>query len=310
MQDLQNRLMSFTDGVGGSWSILVARPGEYAEDETNQSYMMASLSKLAILLYILDNWDSSTLIRKFGNPGIVTLEPRHLLNSSGQPIGGTGILRHFKPGLKLHIYDVVRLMVVESDNVAAAILLSYINGGQAEVVQYLTTEYTLSRVGLTKRTDRFFESDVATATEMFTIWSLVWDRIHGLRALGWSNLDEAFKRSHFRAGFKYPDSPGGLLYGRPVTAAAMLTGKLGIPALQKELIQRVLSRPMSFVATKEGALDWEGEAFRHEVGAFPIRKGEVILVGVFSRSRQLGYSPDHPAWLMNRRIAKEVCNSR
>jgi beta-lactamase class A len=110
----QNLLKTIKD-ADGVWGMMVKRIGQNTEFEYNSDleFPAASVGKVPIALYIFHLVDSGEERLE----QIFEIEKKYYL-------GGTGILQFLKPDLKLALKDIIKLMLIKSDNTAAKFLVS------------------------------------------------------------------------------------------------------------------------------------------------------------------------------------------
>lgn len=258
-------------------SIIVERDGErIVSIRPNDRYEMASTANISLAYYTVSMIDRGELDPE--EP--LTLKKHHKR-------GGTGILRNFRAGFGLTLLEALQIMLVESDNTAANVLLDFV-GGQQVVNEWLR-EAGFAETGLTDRDDRLYESDVASAENMFSIF-----RAFMARPL--TDVQEkcraALCRSHYVNGLLYHvRRHERLLVGYSAKwitlqlRARMSAGFLSWQARQSRLLNEAIHGPMGNQwATKEGILPhYEGVDYLHELGArFVGAPRGSLTVGVFS----------------------------
>jgi beta-lactamase class A len=110
-----SKLLTIIKNADGVWGMLVKRIGQDAEFEYNAEveFPAASIGKVPIALYIFHLIDHSEA--HLGQ--IFEIKKKYYL-------GGTGILQFLKPNLKLPLEDIIKLMLIKSDNTAAKFLAS------------------------------------------------------------------------------------------------------------------------------------------------------------------------------------------
>lgn len=238
------------------------------EYESDAPMMAASIAKLGIALYAAELVASR-----------MTRWSKRLVLKEEHKRGGTGVLRHFPAGTPLSLRQAVMLMLAESDNTAANVVLGHV-GPQAMVDNWLRSR-GIGATGLVPRRDRRYESGKMSARDALNILLLIdreapllleWMRrshsVDGLRGdlERHSRWDRAhYLRSGALGGFVPPVSPA-LHLGRPV-------------------VEYAARRPQSPVAAnKEGLLEWEGHRYRHDAARIGLAPGRpYLLIAAFTR---------------------------
>lgn len=260
--------------ASGTYSVIVKTQHYPQKIKVNPEaeYEAASTSKLSIAYVVLEMIELGEL-----DPSYPSLELKKHHKRTG-----TGILRHFGNGFTLSPETALYLLLMESDNTAANLLLEKI-GGQSEVNSRMRS-LDFAETGLTDRDDNLFESGVASAEGMFAVFERFMYQTHDTES-GRSCL-RALKDSHFVEGFRRTErvTPHNV---RPTALRARLLGLSGQQRLQHRLLREFLRCQItrSQVLSKEGILpDYEGKSYLHELGCF--HKGRarapLTLAAVFS----------------------------
>lgn len=261
----------------GTYSVIV-ETSHHAPIRINAEaeYEMASISKLSIALVVLEMIESGEL-----SPYRWSLELKEYHKRKG-----TGILRYFGNGFILDPQTALQLLLMESDNTAANLLLEKI-GGQSEVNSRMRS-YGFTETGLADRDDNLFESDVATAEGMFTVFE------HFIRKAPDTESGrvclQALKDSHFVDGFRRCEhEPPHNIKIKLIALQARFFGFFRQQGPQANFLTYFLNYRTSHsqVLSKEGMLpDFEGRSYLHEIGCFhrfnPIVKDPLTMVAVFS----------------------------
>lgn len=243
----------------------------------------ASLAKNAIALsYLLGLLDGG-----FSPEDKIELEEHHKLTSNGVPIGGTGILKHFKPGLQLSLMQYLELMIVESDTVAANVLVSYFPEYQEGINDTVSGALgrAMMRTGLLHSDNPHYGSGVASPVELWRVWQKLWqlllthDPSSRLNEQLRGQVRDAYLRSHFCDGFRALEHLGSKYRGKLLHVACRNAETRA--GRQEEIVDAVLARDKSEIAAKEGHLAYEGVRYWHELGIAFLDNGPVIM-GVFS----------------------------
>lgn len=244
---------------------------------------MASTSKLSIASVVLEMIESNEL-----DPYRLSLELKEYHKRKG-----TGILRHFGNGFTLNPETALRLLLMESDNTAANLLLEKI-GGQSEVNSRMRS-HGFTETGLADRDDNLFESDVATAEGVFAIFTRFIRKAPDTES-GRVCL-QALKDSHFVEGFRRCEREASHNV-KPIILRARLLGLFRRQQPQDHLLRNFLNyqTSQSQVLSKEGTLpDYQGRSYLHELGCFHRfnnpAKAFLTMAAVFSSGTpEEGYS--------------------
>lgn len=115
INSISSSLKDLLKGFGGVWGAYVkdlengAVVFEFNQDE---AFPAASLSKIAIAMSVFSQVDK----------GVISFDD-NLSLVEDYKLGGSGVLKHLKSGLNLSLLDVVKLMLLVSDNTAAKMLV-------------------------------------------------------------------------------------------------------------------------------------------------------------------------------------------
>jgi len=237
----------------------------------NEKVRTASTIKLPIMAAVFRavaagraNWDETITLRE------------------EDKVSGSGVLREFSNGLKLPLRDVVRMMIVVSDNTATNMVIERITADAVNA--------EMDRYGL-------------TATRCMR------------KVLGDGN---ALKEpGGFSAAGKLPENKryglGSTTPKEMVTLLAKLDrGEVVSQAASREMIA-ILKRQQykdgigrhlddEWVASKSGALD----ALRSDVALVYAPKGRVALAVTVDDMPRIDYSPDNPGNILISNLAKTV----
>lgn len=126
MRYVQQRIEALCDAAGGSWGIMLMdldNGSSWGMNET-QPYTAASIMKIPIMATVLQAHESG----KFQLGDKLILKKEDL-------VGGAGVLQHMTPGTELTVYDLMMLMIIQSDNTATNILVDLV--GIKTIQQYL-----------------------------------------------------------------------------------------------------------------------------------------------------------------------------
>lgn len=133
MQKLIENVQSIIQEVGGEWGIVLENlhTGEKWEHHANILFYAASVIKLPIMAAVFAEAEK-------GNIDIHSKLPHR----SEDVVGGSGVLQHMTPNTNLAIYDIMMLMIIQSDNTATNILI--------DLVGVDTIKSTMQEIGVEK----------------------------------------------------------------------------------------------------------------------------------------------------------------
>jgi beta-lactamase class A len=198
-------------------------------------------------------------------------------------VSGSGVLREFTPGESFRVDDLVRLMIVVSDNTCTNLVLDRIGGD--------TVNAFLDRIGLPRtRTLRKIRGD---GTQLKA-------------ATGWSAAGRLEENQRFGIGVSTPREMARLMEllhtGKLVNAEAS-AAMLAILRRQqyKDGIGRRLG-PGASVASKSGALD----ALRSDVALVTTKAGAFAIAITVDGMKQVDYSEDNAGSIMIAEMAKAI----
>lgn len=201
-------------------------------------------------------------------------------------VSGSGVLREFTPGESFRVDDLVRLMIVVSDNTCTNLVLDRIGGDGVNTY--------LDRVGLPRtRTLRKIRGD---GTQLKA-------------PSGWSAAGRIEENQRFGIGVSTPREMARLMEllhtGKLVNAEAS-AAMLAILRRQqyKDGIGRRLG-PGATVASKSGALD----ALRSDVALVTTKAGAIAIAITVDGMKQVDYSEDNAGSIVIAEIAKAIVGS-
>ena len=115
MKELRPKLWGIASRLGGTVGLVVQHleSGEELLLHPDEGFPAASVIKIAILAEAMRQVEAGTL----------TLKTTALL-AAKDVVGGSGVLFELHPGLELTVEDLLRLMIVVSDNTASNLLLN------------------------------------------------------------------------------------------------------------------------------------------------------------------------------------------
>lgn len=131
MQQLSEDIQAIIEKTGGTWGIVLEdlETQEKWQWNENAAFNAASLIKIPIMVAAFD---------QFNDEKIRLSESIKL--KEDDKVGGSGVLQHLSSDLSLSIYDLIVLMIIQSDNTATNILIDYL--GKRHIGQ------TMSNIGL------------------------------------------------------------------------------------------------------------------------------------------------------------------
>ncbi|MGV3489661.1 MAG: serine hydrolase [Tuberibacillus sp.] len=117
MKELAKKIESLTAEAGGIWGIALEdlNKGESWKLNGGRVFYAASIIKLPIMAAVF----ACAARGDFRLTDSLTLKKDDL-------VGGSGILQHLSPNLELPIYDVITLMIIQSDNTATNMLIDLV----------------------------------------------------------------------------------------------------------------------------------------------------------------------------------------
>lgn len=117
MKQLKLKIEQHTADAGGIWGIVLEdldREEVWSLNE-RESFYAASVIKLPIMATVFDLAEQGELM--LGET--VTLQRE-------DQVGGAGVLQHMTPGTNLSVYDLLTLMIIQSDNTATNMLIDFV----------------------------------------------------------------------------------------------------------------------------------------------------------------------------------------
>src|SRR5690606_8483267 len=133
MKTLEQTIRQITEEAGGKWGISLydLDTGETWSVHENESFYSASIIKIPIMIAVY----------AAHNRGERNLSESMKLRREAI-VGGSGVLQHLTPGIKLTVYDLVTLMIIQSDNTATNMLI--------DLLGVPTIQHTMKEIGLEK----------------------------------------------------------------------------------------------------------------------------------------------------------------
>lgn len=135
MKTLVNKIRNLTEQSKGTWGIVLEdlHAGEKWELNEDELFYAASVIKVPIMTAVFSAAERAEL----------ALTDQIILKEEDF-VGGSGVLQHLTPGTSFSIYDIVMLMIIQSDNTATNILIDQVG------VEYIVQ--TMKEVGMEKST--------------------------------------------------------------------------------------------------------------------------------------------------------------
>ncbi|RDW22253.1 serine hydrolase [Oceanobacillus arenosus] len=117
MEQLRQHIKRIIKQSGGKWGISIEELGTNNSWGINEGdlFYAASIIKIPIMTAVFNDYENGRL--SLSN----TLELKR-----EEMVGGSGVLQHLSPGTKWTIYDLLTLMIIQSDNTATNMLIDVI----------------------------------------------------------------------------------------------------------------------------------------------------------------------------------------
>lgn len=117
LSTLSSPITALLEQAGGQWGIYLEdlRTGETLAIDSDKRFYSASVIKVPIMTAVF----AEVYAGKFA------LETKIPLRREDQ-VGGAGVLQHMTPGTELTVWDLVTLMIIQSDNTATNILIDLV----------------------------------------------------------------------------------------------------------------------------------------------------------------------------------------
>ncbi|MFC3039257.1 serine hydrolase [Virgibacillus xinjiangensis] len=121
MEELGRSIESIISRVGGTWAVVLEdlNDGKQWKLRPMEPMYAASIIKVPIMAAVFQGLEN----------GDIKQEDMRKLKSEDQ-VGGCGVLQHMTPGISLPVYDLITLMIIQSDNTAANMLIDWIGADQ------------------------------------------------------------------------------------------------------------------------------------------------------------------------------------
>ncbi|WP_330949172.1 serine hydrolase [Virgibacillus sp. MG-45] len=129
MKKLTARIQHIIENTNGKWGIVLEDldRNERWYWNANEPFYAASVIKVPIMMAVFHA----------AHNGDLSLDDELQLKQADQ-VGGAGVLQYMTPGIKLPIYDVMMLMIIQSDNTATNMLIDLLGEPhiQQRMVEY------------------------------------------------------------------------------------------------------------------------------------------------------------------------------
>ncbi|MEJ8543720.1 serine hydrolase [Brevibacillus borstelensis] len=124
MNSLPEKLETIIAAAGGEWGVVVEEiNGDfYWEHNACQSFAAESIIKVPIMAAVFAAADK----------GRIRLDEAIVMKQTDQ-VGGSGVLQHLTPDTHYPIYDLITLMIIQSDNAATNMLIDLIGEDQVRL---------------------------------------------------------------------------------------------------------------------------------------------------------------------------------
>ena len=129
MHLLSENIQKITEQAGGTWGIVLEDLDRNAKWEwhADETFYAASVIKVPIMIAAYEALEKNEI--SFSDK--IPLKREEL-------VGGSGVLQHITPGTELTIYDLIVLMIIQSDNTATNMLIDLLG---AEKIQNTMNNY-------------------------------------------------------------------------------------------------------------------------------------------------------------------------
>ena len=133
MRNLTERIRRITEAAGGTWGISLhdLNTNETWELNAYELFYSASVIKIPIMIAVF----AASHRKEISLSNCLPLKREDM-------VGGSGVLQHMTPGTQITIYDLITLMIIQSDNTATNILIDLVG---TEAIQQ-----NLKEIGLEK----------------------------------------------------------------------------------------------------------------------------------------------------------------
>lgn len=117
MDQLHKKIEEIIHAADGEWGIVIEDLNLKKKFSINEKQLFAAQSIIKVPIM-------AAVYKAYEQGEFKLSDPLPLLRE--QLVGGAGVLQHFSPGTELSIYDLVMLMIIQSDNTATNILIELV----------------------------------------------------------------------------------------------------------------------------------------------------------------------------------------
>ncbi|RXT02780.1 serine hydrolase [Ammoniphilus sp. CFH 90114] len=123
MDVLKSVLLNIIEDAGGTWGIVAEDLNHQLRLEYGEqvSFTAESIIKIPIMAAVFAEVEKQQLSLS----DLVLLKREDL-------VGGSGVLQHLSPGIQLPVYDLLMLMIIQSDNTATNLLIDLVGTKQVQ----------------------------------------------------------------------------------------------------------------------------------------------------------------------------------
>lgn len=131
MKNLTDKISRILSSTEGTWGISLhdLDDGDIWEWNEREVFTAASVIKVPIMIAAYQAFTNRTLM----------LDKEYTLSKDDQ-VGGSGVIQFLKPGTRLTFYDLLQLMIIQSDNTATNIMI--------DVIGHKSIQETIDKLGL------------------------------------------------------------------------------------------------------------------------------------------------------------------
>lgn len=132
LSNLFPQIEQLLEQAGGLWGAVIEdlHTNERFEHNPDQRFYAASLIKVPIMAAVFTDVYQ----------GKYSFQDKYILRQEDL-VGGCGVLQHLTPGMPITIYDLVMLMIIQSDNSATNILIDRVG---AETIRQVMQKYQMT----------------------------------------------------------------------------------------------------------------------------------------------------------------------
>ncbi|MBE5395441.1 MULTISPECIES: serine hydrolase [Brevibacillus] len=124
MKSLQEKLETIIAAAGGQWGVVVEEINGsfYWEHNTTQTFAAESIIKVPVMAAVFDA----------ASKGNVRFDQAVRMKQTDQ-VAGSGVMQHLTPDTHYPVYDLITLMIIQSDNTATNMLIDLIGEDQVRL---------------------------------------------------------------------------------------------------------------------------------------------------------------------------------